>query len=117
VSENILLRTFGPKKEDPREGWRKLHNVELHDLYVIVSIFKVITSRRMKWPWYVARMEKAINAYGIIIANPKEICLGVDWTISIKIHLKEISCQVVDWFHLAQDRSQWRALINTIMNL
>jgi hypothetical protein len=23
----------------------------------------------------------------------------------------------VDWIHMAQDRPQWRALVNTVMNL
>jgi hypothetical protein len=23
----------------------------------------------------------------------------------------------VDWIHLAQDRNQWRALVNTVMNV
>jgi hypothetical protein len=25
--------------------------------------------------------------------------------------------EVVDWMHLAQDRGQWRAAVNTVMNL
>jgi hypothetical protein len=34
-----------------------------------------------------------------------------------KINLKEIGCEGVDWIHLAQDRDQWRALVNAVMNL
>jgi hypothetical protein len=30
---------------------------------------------------------------------------------------KEIGCGCVDWIDLAQDRDQWRALVNMIMNL
>jgi hypothetical protein len=26
-------------------------------------------------------------------------------------------CSVVDWIGLAQDRSRWRALVNSVMNL
>jgi hypothetical protein len=34
VSENRVLRTtFGPKGDQVTEGWRKLHNEELHNLY------------------------------------------------------------------------------------
>jgi hypothetical protein len=31
--------------------------------------------------------------------------------------LREIGCDGGDWFDLAQDRDQWRALVNTVMNL
>jgi hypothetical protein len=33
------------------------------------------------------------------------------------LNLREIGCEVVDWMHLAQDRNQWRAVVNTVMNL
>jgi hypothetical protein len=39
------------------------------------------------------------------------------WVDNIKIDLREIGCDGVDWVDLAQDRDQWRALVNTVMNL
>jgi hypothetical protein len=36
---------------------------------------------------------------------------------NIKIDLKETGWDGVDWIDLAQDRDQWRALVNTVMNL
>jgi hypothetical protein len=31
--------------------------------------------------------------------------------------LREIGWDGVDWIYLAQDRDQWRALVNTVTNL
>jgi hypothetical protein len=31
--------------------------------------------------------------------------------------LREIGWDVMDWIDLAQNRDQWRALVNTVMNL
>jgi hypothetical protein len=31
--------------------------------------------------------------------------------------LREIGWDIVDWMELAQDRDQWRALVNTVMIL
>jgi hypothetical protein len=39
------------------------------------------------------------------------------WEDNITIDLREIGWGGVDWVHLAQDRDQWRALVNTVMNL
>jgi hypothetical protein len=36
---------------------------------------------------------------------------------NIKMDLREIGCNGMDWIDLAQDRDQWRALVNTVMNL
>jgi hypothetical protein len=30
---------------------------------------------------------------------------------------REIGCEGVDWIHLAQDRDQWQAVVNTVMKL
>jgi hypothetical protein len=36
---------------------------------------------------------------------------------NIKIDLRDIGLGGMDWIDLAQDRGQWRALVNTVMNL
>jgi hypothetical protein len=39
------------------------------------------------------------------------------WVDNIKIDPREIEWRGMDWIHLAQDRDQWRAVGNTVMNL
>jgi hypothetical protein len=34
-----------------------------------------------------------------------------------KMGLREIGWEGVEWIHLAQDRDQWWALVNMVMNL
>jgi hypothetical protein len=36
---------------------------------------------------------------------------------NVKIDLRAIGWDGMDWIDLAQDRDQWRALVNTVMNL
>jgi hypothetical protein len=39
------------------------------------------------------------------------------WLVNIKINLREIGCDGMDWIDLAQDRDRWGTLVNTVMNL
>jgi hypothetical protein len=39
------------------------------------------------------------------------------WVDNIKMDLREIGWDDMDWIDLAQNRDQWRALVNTEMNL
>jgi hypothetical protein len=39
------------------------------------------------------------------------------WVDNIKIDLRETGWDGMDWIDLAQDRDQWRALVNMVMNL
>jgi hypothetical protein len=39
------------------------------------------------------------------------------WVHNIKIDLRHIGWDGMDWIDLAQNRDQWRALVNTVMNL
>jgi hypothetical protein len=38
-------------------------------------------------------------------------------TDNIKMDLREIGWDGVDWIDMAQDRNKWRALVNTVLNL
>jgi hypothetical protein len=51
----VLRRILKPKMEEDG-SWRKLHNDELHSLYSLPNIVRVIKSRRMRWAGHVARM-------------------------------------------------------------
>jgi hypothetical protein len=49
VFENrVVRRIFGPKREEVAGGRRRLHNEELHNLYTLPNIIRVIKSRRMR---------------------------------------------------------------------
>jgi hypothetical protein len=39
------------------------------------------------------------------------------WEENIKLDLREIGIDGANWILLAQDRVQWRASVNTVMNL
>jgi hypothetical protein len=102
-------------------GWRKLHNEELHKLYCSPSIIRIIKSRRVRWKGHVARMGEKKNAYTILVRKPERKRLlrryRRRWEDNIKMDLREIGWSDMDWIDLAQDRDQWRALVNSAMNL
>jgi hypothetical protein len=39
------------------------------------------------------------------------------WEDHIRIDLRDIGWEGMDWMHLPQYRDQWQALVNTVMNL
>jgi hypothetical protein len=70
---------------------------------------------------HVERLGEKRSEYGILVGMPEgKRPLGrprrrlVD---NIKLDLREMRWDGMDWIDLAQNRDQWRALVNTVMNL
>jgi hypothetical protein len=61
------------------------------------------------------------NAYRILVGNPEgKRPLGRPrrrWVEYIIMDLREMGWNGMDWIDLAQDRDQWRALVNAVMHL
>jgi hypothetical protein len=67
----VLRRIFGPKRDVVTGGWKKLHTEQLHDLYSLPSIIRIMKSRRMRWAGHVARMGEKRNAYRLLVGKPE----------------------------------------------
>jgi hypothetical protein len=67
----VLRRIFGPKEEEVRRKWRRLHNKELNDLYCSINIVRVIKSRRMRLAGHVARMGERRGVYKVLVEEPE----------------------------------------------
>jgi hypothetical protein len=123
--------------EQPQDGWKRFHFVTIlgsradavrYMVYLSpdlgsssLSIIRMIKSRRMKWAGHVARMGAKRTENRILVGKPEgKRPLGRTrrrWVDKIKMDLREIGWDVMDWIDLAQDRDHWRALVNTVMNL
>jgi hypothetical protein len=61
-----------------------------------------------------------MNVYRILVGKPEgKRPLGRPrprWEDNIRMDLREIGWGGMDWIDLAQDRDQWTALVNTVMN-
>jgi hypothetical protein len=95
VFENrVLRRIFGLKRDEVTEEWRKLHNEELHNLYLLPDIIRQVKSRRMRWAGHVARMGEERKVYKVLVGKPEEKRpLGRPrrrWEDDIRMDLREI---------------------------
>jgi hypothetical protein len=59
------------------------------------------------------------NTYKILVGEPEgKRPLGrprCRWEEDVRMGLWEKGWEGVDWIHLAQNRDQWRVLVNTVM--
>jgi hypothetical protein len=83
---------FGPKRDEMKGDWRKLHNEELHNLYSSPRIIRMIKARRMRWAGHIARMVRRRMHVGYWWESQKRQ-LGRPrrrWVDNITIDLREI---------------------------
>jgi hypothetical protein len=62
-----------------------------------------------------------MNAYRILVGKPEvNRLLGIPprprWVDNIKMDLRKLGWDGVDWIDVAEDMDQWRALVNTVLN-
>ena len=91
--------------------------------FMIFAARKILflwSSRKMTWAGHVACVGQKRSDYRILVGKREgNRSLGRHrgrWK-DIKIDLKKIRSEVVDWIHQAQDRNKWHAVVNTVMNL
>ena len=86
-------------------------------MYRLAKIVRVINSRRLRWTGHVARMEEGRRVFKILtekrpLGRPRH-----RWEENIRMDLKEIGINMMNWVDLAQDKGYWRALVNVALNL
>jgi len=75
----------------------------------------------MRWEGHVARMRERRGVYRVLVGRPGgKRPLGRPrrrWEDNIKRDVRERGIDGANWIPLAKDRVQWRAFVNTVMNL
>jgi hypothetical protein len=75
----------------------------------------------MKWEGHVACIGEGRGIYRVLVGRPegKRPLEGPRrrWKDNIKLDLRETGIDGANWIQLAQDSVQWRAFVNTVMNL
>jgi len=70
---------------------------------------------------HIACIGEMRNAYKMLIRIPEEktplVRARHKWEDNIRVDLREVGWENVEWMHLAQGRDQWWNHVNTIMNL
>jgi len=81
----------------------------------------ILLNKQCKFRSSNARTGEMRNSYKILVGKPEgKRSLGrprCRCGNNAKINLKETGCEVVDWIHVVQCRVQWRASVNTTINL
>jgi hypothetical protein len=116
----VLRRIFGPKREEVAGGWRILHNEELNNFYASPNIIRVIKEDEMDGACRVMDGEDE-KCKPILIRK----CEGMRslrrprrrWDDNIRLDVRKVEWEGVDWIYLSQHRVHWRDPVNTIMNL
>jgi hypothetical protein len=114
----VLRKIFAPKREEDG-SWRELHSDELHNLYSSPNIVRMMKSRRMRWARHVARMGERRDIFRVLVGRSEsKKPLGRPrrrWEDNID--LREMGIDGANWIQLTRDRVQWRAFVNTVMNI
>jgi hypothetical protein len=96
------MRISEPKRKEVTRGQRTLHSERLYNSYSSLKIIRVIKSRRMNWAGHLI-CTKMRNVHKIFISK-HERRPWCRWEDNIKMDLKEIMCDGIEWIQLIQQR-------------
>jgi len=103
----VVRKIFGPKRDDITGDWRRLHNVELNDLYSSPTIIRVENSRRMRCVEHVVCMRENRVMYRILVGKSEgKIRLAFCGRIILRWMFWKLNGGGMDWIDLAQDRDR-----------
>jgi hypothetical protein len=90
VFENrVLRRIFGPKRDEVKGEWKKLHNKERNDLYCSPNIVRLMKSRIMRWVgmWCVWQRRETSTGFWWENLRERDHCgdLGADGRIILRL--------------------------------
>ena len=89
----MLMRIFGPKKDEVNGEWRRLHNKELYAVNSSPNIIRFIKSRRLRWAGPIACMGESRDTYRVSVWKPDRRRSLVRprhrWQDDIKMDLQE----------------------------
>jgi hypothetical protein len=109
----VLRGILGSKRKEGAGEWRQFCNEKLHALYFSLIVMWVIKSSRRRGTGHVACSTLVVRPEGCR-------CLGTQRRRredNIKMDVKPIGCESVDWIHLAQDRDNCLVLASRIKKL
>ncbi|XP_055372811.1 uncharacterized protein LOC129606494 [Condylostylus longicornis] len=112
---NILRKIFGPKIDENHE-YRRRTNAELEELINGQNVIKAIKSQRLRWAGHVVRMTDDRMPKRIFDATPYNTRARgrprSRWLDEIEEDCRKIGVQ--RWRVIAQDRSEWRKIVNEV---
>jgi hypothetical protein len=68
VENNVLRMIFGPKRDEVKGEWRRLHNEEICALYSSPNIIRV-KPRKLRCTGHVTRMRESAGAYRVLVGK------------------------------------------------
>jgi hypothetical protein len=114
------MKVVGPKRVEVTVYLRKLHNEDLLEFFTRQLSYLGDQMTAIQMGGLVARMGERKSAYGIWCRYVREkttIKPIFGWDNNIKMDLKNVGREDVDWIDVAEDKDKWRALVDTDMNL
>jgi hypothetical protein len=70
----------------------------------------------MSSPWEAPEIILYLRKWNCEVPVESSALISFGWENNIRMDLREIGWEGVDWIHLGKDRNWWQTLVNIIMN-